>query len=135
MKRLVAAVYDDLDHAERGVLTEVDGKGGTTFVGLNGTWYELDLTGEHAMELELALARFIRAAHKPTGIVKPPSTHATRANYAYNKAMRKFADESKGRYTYHSARDPVTGRVTTYKYSQKLRDAYAAHLAARAVTE
>src|SRR5215469_5575595 len=58
-KKLVA--FDDLTGAEAD---------STHYIGIDGTWYELDLTSEHFAEMERDIERYIRAGRKFTGDVK-----------------------------------------------------------------
>lgn len=56
MKKYTA--YDDLDWTEKQAETPADR---TVRVGLDGQWTELDLTAEHAAEVERVLGRYLSA--------------------------------------------------------------------------
>lgn len=61
-QRTVIRLVDDLDGSEI-----VDGGGETVSFGLDGRWYEIDLTDDHANKMRAALDRYIRAARKVGG--------------------------------------------------------------------
>ncbi len=130
MRKLIAAVFDDLDAAEHGTETEAQT---TIAVGLDGEWAELDLTEAHASEVRGVIRRYLRAG---TRLSAPPKHRRSRYNgdladaRASGRAMREWADKSKGRWTYKSYHRPGTDPPQfTYYYSPALKRAYAAHLA------
>ena len=91
MKKYTA--YDDLDWTEKQAETPADR---TVRVGLDGQWTELDLTAEHAAELERVLGRYLSAGtaepKRPTmgrrGRTGPqgPRTPANRERLAWCQA-------------------------------------------------
>lgn len=67
MKRPVILAYDDLDHHERGELNEAPH---TEIVGVDGDWYEVDLTDEHWAPVRALLVRLAAAGEK---LDEPPA--------------------------------------------------------------
>ena len=56
-------------------IDDLDGSAaeGTVRFGLDGTEYEIDLNEEHARELRDALARYVDAARRASGVARPPA--------------------------------------------------------------
>jgi hypothetical protein len=52
---------------------------GTVRFGLDGTEYEIDLNEEHAKELREALARYVSAARRGSGVARRPARTGRRA--------------------------------------------------------
>lgn len=83
--RTVIELIDDLDGSEA---TE------TVRFGLDGTEYEIDLTGQNAEVLRGALARFIDAARKDKARRAEPPAVRHLAPAADTKAVRTWAAEN-----------------------------------------
>jgi Lsr2 len=62
-------------------IDDLDGSAaeGTVRFGLDGTEYEIDLNGEHAKELREALARYVGAARRASGVARRPLRAGRRA--------------------------------------------------------
>jgi hypothetical protein len=94
----------------------------TVTIGLNGDWYELDLTAANAGTVMEQIADWAAAGRKPESPPRPsaPQRGPDRRNRAYNKAMRDWADENGFEY--------VTAKGS-YFYGRDLLTAYERHLA------
>lgn len=112
MKELIPVAFDDLHFKEEGDKVAAHA---TITLGLEGEWYELDLTEDHIAELNSVLSRWIKAANKPNGGVK------LKQAYNYHRNMRTWANEV-------GMQDEYFKIPTGYKYSTKLRDAYKKYL-------
>jgi hypothetical protein len=78
------------------LVDDIDGSnaGETIPFSLDGTYYEIDLNGEHAHELRGQLERYVKVARKVTGPARrPASARATAATDARNKEVRSWARE------------------------------------------
>ena len=83
---LQVKLTDDLDPGVEAVETH--------YLGLNGRWVELDLSGDHSRELEKALERFLNAGRKVPAeqVSTKPRTHGERAaSIELNKQIRDWA--------------------------------------------
>jgi hypothetical protein len=91
------AVWDDLDFAQ-GLHVEA---AESVALGLRGRWYELDLSADNVIELEKALAPWLKVAHRPEGAVRPPADHrkapAGENARAYWQAFRDWCDQNNRR--------------------------------------
>lgn len=115
MKDLVLRVRDDLDRM-KGIDTEADTARTLTY---QDKTVELDLTTEHARDLDRLLQPYLNAGAPSGAVAAPADLSATRA---YNKNMREWAEANGHAVTY------APGKGPTY-YPRKTREAYAAYLA------
>lgn len=95
MKQTIIQSFDDLDWHERQQKTPADD---TVTVGLNGRWYELDLTAAHVQELAKTLDRYLGAGNEPSQLPRPKAKHGGRRKpdldtVAYNRGLRAWVDE------------------------------------------
>ena len=75
MRQLVVQLWDDLDHAQgQDVAADV-----SRMIGLDGTWFELDVTEEHSADLDAALSRFLQVARKSQAKPKVTRTYTRRS--------------------------------------------------------
>jgi Lsr2 len=122
----VVKINDDLDFTRDGTETEAVV---TVTVGLNGIWRELDLSEANDAGLQAVIQPYLDAGRPPeedpaqkkkkkTGAT--PGYHIPAETIEYGKRLRAFAQENGFRYL------TDTGK---YYYSQRLKKAYAAHLA------
>jgi hypothetical protein len=65
----------------------------TISFGLDGTSYEIDLSGEHASELRRQLAGYVKAARKVTGSAGRPARVRRAAADDKNREVRSWARE------------------------------------------
>jgi hypothetical protein len=79
---------DDLDGSEAE---------GTVLFGLDGTQYEIDLSTDHAKELQSALARYIDAGRRVTGATRRAghSERKTPANGVSNTEVRRLGQNAR----------------------------------------
>ena len=85
MAQKVQTVFiDDLDGSEAE---------GTVLFGLDGTQYEIDLSTDHAKELQTALAPYIQVGRRVTGTARRPAQtrRKTPANGISNTEARVWA--------------------------------------------
>lgn len=113
-RELVLAVWDDLERKNgRNVVAET-----TRTLSYQGRTVELDLTNEHARELDRQLKHWLDAG-SPAGTAAAPSDMA--ASREYNKGMREFADAHG--FSYEGK------KAGGFYYSRELQRAYREHLA------
>lgn len=98
-------VLDDLDLAEKNIATPVSNDTGETVtVGLDGKWYELDLTADHATELRSFLSRYTAAGNEPASSPKVPRGKTSKSKTTmpgatlteareFGRRLRAWADE------------------------------------------
>jgi hypothetical protein len=109
----VILAYDDLDRLEKDQRNEAHA---TRHISVDGTWYELDLTNEHAIEFDRAVSRYVNAGVRTDGPPRPPARNPTRAHGrrtdAYYADLVAYVDERKitkrdktGRPAYAGARE------------------------------
>jgi len=86
-KRTIVELVDDIDET---IIS--DGTGQTVSFGLHGTTYEIDLTHDHAAELEAALSLYIAKARRTSGPTrkKPPAPRSKEQT----QAIRAWAQEN-----------------------------------------
>ena len=82
-QRVQTLFIDDLDGSEAE---------GTVRFGLDGTEYEIDLNAEHAQALRNALTRYVRAARRAGGGMRPArGGRRARADGVDNTEVREWA--------------------------------------------
>jgi nucleoid-associated protein Lsr2 len=101
--RIIEQLVDDLDG---GPATQ------TTRVGYNGDWYRLDLSDEHAKELQELLLPYMAAAGKPERVVgKKPATGKKRPPSAREREDADIRAWAVGQSVEVPARGPVPENV------------------------
>lgn len=90
MRELRLALFDDLE-AAAGLRVEADT---VRRLSLDGKEVELDLTAEHAEELDEILAPYLKAGQRTEKVTTPPG--GTAARNEYNELMRGFSDRYEG---------------------------------------
>lgn len=121
----VISSVDDLDFHQTGERVEATE---TRVVVLGRVRVELDLSEQHAKELDELLRPYLEAGQRTTATTPAPSRTGTR-DYSYNRAMRAWADAQNPPIRYRSDKG---GKPA---YSVHLRRAFADHLAQEAARQ
>jgi len=118
VKEFIVASWDDV-HLKSGEKVPAEK---TIHLGVDGTWYELDLNEENHGQLMEDLRFWLDAAHKPDGLDEPPREkrryRTDSGNITRNRLLRDFADAHGLNYKTESGK---------YYYSIALRNAFAAY--------
>jgi Lsr2 len=128
MKTLEIKSWDDV-HAQEGVRIE---SARTVSFSFDKTDYELDLTAEHAAELEQLLAPWIKAAHPPSnGLVltrmRKPGSAESREFYAGLRAWAKAVGRDDEHWT-----SGKNGQPRQLYYPRQMVTDYEAYLLSQA---
>lgn len=133
MKIPAILAYDDLDHTEKDERNEAHA---TRHISVDGTWYELDLTSDHAIEFDRVVRRYVSAGVLMDAPPKPSARqprksqgHGGRRNGAYYEGLVAWVDENRIIKRDGSGRPAYEGRNGRNDYPEWLITEYDAHLA------
>ena len=102
MKFPTIVAYDDLDRVEK--QEDRNPASYTRHISVDGTWFELDLTTEHASEFDRVVGRYVNAGVKTDGPPKKPGrtpsgrksvAHGGRRSKAYYDGLVAWVDANR----------------------------------------
>jgi nucleoid-associated protein Lsr2 len=123
MKQTVIQMFDDLVWAAERKRVPADE---SVRLGVDGLWYELDLTAQHAADLKVVLRPYLVAAEVAEDVYPDRPKRSKRPNnpvhLAFNRGLREWAKSMGREAEYH----PDTGG---YYYPKQLKEDYREWLA------